>query len=154
MASACYRTTMPRLTLENVVALSRAARRHLTGREQPPASIEEYERECDRLRASGKTNRSVVLYRFGPRPEPFLSPYSRIDAVGISDYVTTPRVGQVKELVTIEQSLLEDLQKNPGLDLILVLHPRSVMADDEEATAIDADVRACLAKVKPVKKRR
>jgi hypothetical protein len=55
---------MLRLTLENVVALGRAARRHLTGREQPPASIEEYEREREWLRSRGNTNRSVVVYRF------------------------------------------------------------------------------------------
>jgi hypothetical protein len=145
---------MPRLTLENVLILGRAARRHLTGREQSPASIEEYERVRDRLRASANTNRSVVLYRFGPRPEPFPSPYFRLDAVGISDYVRTPRLGEVKELVTIEQSLLENLQKSPGCDLILVFHPRSVMADDEEAAAIDADFRACAAKIQPIKKRR
>jgi hypothetical protein len=126
----------------------------LTGREQPPASNEDYERERDRVRSHGNTNRSVVLYRFGPREGSFPSPYFRIDSVGKSDYVTTPRLGEVKELVTIEQSLLEDLQKNPGCDLILVFHPRAVMADDEEAAAIDADFRACAAKVQPVKKRR
>jgi hypothetical protein len=136
---------MPSLTLENLATMARKARHHLSGREEPPASIEEFERE--RIRFGASTGRSVAVHSFGAPNDGSGAWYVKFDSAAISDYVRMD--GDSKELVTIERGLLEHIRQNPIRTFVLVFYRSAGLGTDAEAAAIDPEFRRLYEYVEP-----